>query len=116
MKPISILAIVTSLLASGGYADVSRLDLVPMKKNLTGAIMSEYQYEGFTHSVLIEVTTDYGDTVPYLFTCQAPSVQCVMDFEGDDYRYLLDVGENTVSIVTQGVDDYINIDVFEIVQ
>lgn len=113
------LTLIAALCAWGtvGHAEVSRANLAPLQTDFVRGTLHEYHHDGFTHSVFIEAGTDYGDTLPYLFTCPAPSVQCVMALEGDDYRYLLDRGETTVTIVTQSTtDDFTVINVFEVIE
>jgi hypothetical protein len=98
-------------------ADVEATTLVPLATDLVSAEMRTYSHEGQTHSILIEAQTGYGDDLPYLFNCTHPAVQCRMEFAQDEYRYLLDIRDGVVTIVTQGTtDDFTNIDTFRIAE
>lgn len=77
------------------------------KQDELAPVLEVYTYDGFTHSVTLEFTTDYGDTLPYLFSC---NVNCVMDMVGDDYRYILGVTPDirtpeTITLTTESRSD-----------
>lgn len=91
--------------------------LVPLATDFVSAEMRTYSYEGQAHSILIEAKTDYGDDLPFLFNCTHPAVQCRMEFAQDEYRYLLDIRDGVVTIVTQSTtDDFTNTDTFRIAE
>lgn len=102
---------------SVAIADVEATNLVPLATDFVSAEMRTYSHEGQTHSILIEAKTDYGDDLPYLFNCTHPAVQCRMEFAQDEYRYLLDIRDGVVTIVTQSTtDDFTNTDTFRIAE
>ena len=94
------------ILASPATAEVTTCTLKSTQEELA-PIFKVYMHNGFIHSAMLEFTTDYGDTLPYLFSCDA---NCVMDMSGDDYRYILGVepdisAPETVTVVTEAKSD-----------
>jgi hypothetical protein len=76
---------IIGLLASSAAAKVTECHLESTEKELA-PVLRIYEDGGFIHSATLEFTTDYGDTLPYLFLCE---VNCVMNFEDDEFTYLL---------------------------
>lgn len=55
------------------------------------ASVTIYSYDGKTHSVFLELVTNYGDTMPYVFDC---SNDCKMHFVAQEYMYSLNALPN----------------------
>lgn len=102
--------------ASPALATVSVCTLQSTEEHISPSL-ALYEHEGATHSATLEYTTDYGDTLPYLFVC---NVNCVMDMVGDDYRYILGVepdlrNPELVALVTESkTDDFRNVEAFRV--
>ena len=58
-----------------------------------------YQYDGYTHSILLEFKTDYGDFLPILFSCESDDGKCVDYRQNVDYRY-------SVTLKTRITDEF----------
>lgn len=104
------------LLGSTAFGEVTECSLKETEEHQTPRF-SVYEYDGVIHSVFLEFTTDYGDTLPYLFVC---GVNCMMDFVGDDFLYSVSIlpnlstPERIVLLTESRNDDYRNREEFEV--
>lgn len=73
---------------------------------LTNAELRVYEYEQTVHSAFMQFTTEYGDTLPFVFSCMP---ECLMLSSYDDYQYRLQFGSSLkagldVTLRTSSVD------------
>jgi len=97
-----ILTAVLTIAASPSLASVIDCTLHETEE-MRSPRMALYSHDGVIHSATLVYTTDYGDTLPYLFSC---SINCVMDMAGEDYRYSLGIepgpdAPRTVKLITE---------------
>jgi len=87
-------------ISSAGFAaaDVLRCVLNPnVETGYVSASMAVYNFKGVVHSIFVEAQTDYGDHLPYLFSC---GVNCVMRLPEDGAEYFLVLEPDAQSPIT----------------
>lgn len=88
-----------------------------MESEFVSAEMRTYTHDEFTHSILLEAETDYGDTLPYLFSCAQSAEGCEMHLDGEEVMYSLEIEDGIVTLVTNDTAfDRVYVSTFQITE
>ena len=100
----AIASLAPTLSSAEGTVHICTMDST---EDRTSVELRVYEFEEKAHSAFVQLTTDYGDTLPYAYICDA---ECLMLSPFDDYKYslqfapALEVGSQ-VTMTTSSVED-----------